>query len=146
MLRSLLSSMSRLVIHHQPTRNVTYSNTVTSDELWRSVTSKSAAGGKRTGGKRGGTKRKTDLNRGQVMGMGSRGMIWPGLNSPVAQGPRLVSQQPFTPDPHRMDAIYRLRNKLGIRRRMKLAPLERGWTGSRWPGMKIGPPDAVGDC
>lgn len=30
-------------------------------------------------------------------------------------------------------------------RRLKLSPIERGWSGSRMPGRSIGPPDPVGD-
>ena len=44
---------------------------VSSDDLWKSVTSVSNAGRRRGRGKRVGRKRVVDLNKGQVLGTGS---------------------------------------------------------------------------
>ena len=30
-------------------------------------------------------------------------------------------------------------------KQIKLSPLERGWTGAKMPGRRIGPPDPVGE-
>ena len=46
---------------------------------------------------------------------------------------------------YRMEKLIKLRDSMTKFRRLRLSPIERGWSGSRMPGRSIGPPDAVGD-
>ncbi|XP_035760675.1 28S ribosomal protein S5, mitochondrial [Neolamprologus brichardi] len=57
--------------------------TVTAEELWRGVLAESGAGARKGRGKRTKRKLRRDLNRGQTIGEGRGGFLWPGLNSPV---------------------------------------------------------------
>lgn len=44
-----------------------------------------------------------------------------------------------------MEKLIKLRDSMTKFRRIRLSPIERGWSGSRMPGRSIGPPDAVVD-
>lgn len=72
-------------------------------------------------------------------------MLWPGLNAPIVQGREVLRQQSLPPDEDRERRLIEIRNKLAIRKRPKIHPLERGWSGNRLPGRSLGPPDPVGD-
>merc|ERR1711963_1180970 len=54
---------------------------VTADDLWRSATSVSNAGRKR--GRAKGLRRRVDLNKGQRLGVGRAGTVFPGLTGPA---------------------------------------------------------------
>lgn len=105
----------------------------------------SNAGKKRGRGKGAGKKIAKDLNRGQTIGVGTRNILWPGLNAPIIRGKELVQQQNLPEDNEREKNLIKLRDSMGAFRIMKLSPIDRGWSGSRMPGRSIGPPDAVGD-
>uniref|UniRef100_A0A146KTA7 Small ribosomal subunit protein uS5m n=1 Tax=Lygus hesperus TaxID=30085 RepID=A0A146KTA7_LYGHE len=117
----------------------------TAEQLWKGVTSVSNAGRKRGRGKGAGKKMIRDLNKGQIIGVGKVNMVWPGLTTSVLRGKELVQQQRLPEDPDREAKLIKLRNNMGMFRRLKLAPTERGWSGSRLPGRKVGPPDPVGE-
>lgn len=115
------------------------------DKLWKGITSVSNAGKKRGRGKTISKRNIKDLNKGQVIGVGKANMVWPGLSAPIIRGKELVQQQKLPEDPDREQKLIEMRNAMGISKRLKLSPIERGWTGSKMPGRSIGPPDPVGD-
>lgn len=84
------------------------------------------------------------MNRGQIIGVGKVNMVWPGLNAPIVRGRELVEQKQLPENPEREKQIFKLRDSIQKKRRVKLHPLERGWTGGKPGGRKIGPPDPVG--
>lgn len=113
------------------------------EQLWKGVTSVSNAG-KRRGRARGLT-RKKDLNKGQIIGKGRIPIQFPGLNVPVIRGKEILKQQRFPEDPERQEKLIKLRESISARKSVKLSSLERGWTSHKPGGMKLGPPDPVGD-
>ncbi|KAK9502570.1 hypothetical protein O3M35_011321 [Rhynocoris fuscipes] len=115
------------------------------EQLWKGVTSVSNAGRKR--GRAQGNRRKMakDLNRGQIIGLGKVRMLWPGLTSPVIRGKELVEQTRLADDPDHTKNLIKMRDQMGVFRRLRLLPHERGWSGTRLPGRSIGPPDPIGD-
>ncbi|XP_059053159.1 small ribosomal subunit protein uS5m [Achroia grisella] len=128
-----------------PVVSVNFFNKLPADKLWKSVTSVSNAGAKKGRGKGAGRIRIRDLNRGQIIGVGKINMLWPGLSAPVIRGRELLKQQRLPDDPERIEKLIKLRDSMTKFRRLKLSPIERGWSGSRMPGRSIGPPDPVGE-
>ncbi|XP_055851737.1 28S ribosomal protein S5, mitochondrial [Episyrphus balteatus] len=127
------------------TRNTSFFNKLPAEDLWRGVVSVSNAGKKRGRGRGAGRKLVKDLNRGQVIGVGSTNVQWPGLNSPIIRGKELVKQQRLPDDPEREKKLIKLRDSMTGFRAMKLSPIDRGWSGTKLPGRSIGPPDPVGE-
>lgn len=115
------------------------------EDLWKGVTTVSNAGKKRGRGKTVSKKNIKDLNRGQVIGVGKTNMVWPGLTAPIIRGRELVEQQKLPPDEEREKRLIQLRDQMGTHRRIKLSPIERGWSGAKMPGRSIGPPDPIGE-
>lgn len=108
------------------------------------MTSVSNAGRQR--GRAKGLAKKRDLNKGQIIGVGKIPIQFPGLNTPVFRGRELLQQQKLPVDPEREEKLAKLRqNHQTGPRRMKLSPLERGWTSVQMGGRKIGPPDPIGE-
>ncbi|XP_063628069.1 small ribosomal subunit protein uS5m [Cydia splendana] len=124
---------------------VNFFNKLPAEKLWKSVTSVSNPGAKKGRGKGAGRIRIRDLNRGQMIGVGKINMLWPGLSAPVIRGRELLKQQRLPDDPERMDKLIKLRDSMTKFRRLKLSPIERGWSGTRMPGRSIGPPDPIGE-
>lgn len=44
-----------------------------------------------------------------------------------------------------MEKLIKIRDSMTKFRRLKLSPIERGWSGARMPGRSIGPPDTIGE-
>ncbi|KAI4486209.1 hypothetical protein M0802_012470 [Mischocyttarus mexicanus] len=124
-------------------RNTSFFNKRPAEQLWKGVTSVSNAG-KRRGRARGLAKRK-DLNKGQIIGQGKIPIQFPGLNVPVVRGKEILQQAKLPEDPERQEKLIKLRESMSSRRSKRLSPLERGWTSSKPGGMKLGPPEPVGD-
>ncbi|KAL4717931.1 hypothetical protein ACJJTC_001349 [Scirpophaga incertulas] len=124
---------------------VNFFNKLPAEKLWKSVTSVSNAGAKKGRGRGAGRIRIRDLNRGQVIGVGKINMLWPGLSAPVIRGRELLKQQRLPDDSERMEKLIKLRDSMTKFRRLKLTPIERGWSGNRMPGRSIGPPDPIGE-
>ncbi|XP_011266015.2 28S ribosomal protein S5, mitochondrial [Camponotus floridanus] len=141
----LFVNHSHLLKTHVPllnnTRNSTFFVNKTGDELWKGVTSVSNAGRRRGRGR--GVAKKRDLNKGQIIGMGKIPIQFPGLNTPVFRGKELVQQQKLSVDPERKQKLIEFRQSQTRPMRVKLSPLERGWTSSKMGGRKIGPPDPI---
>jgi len=106
------------------------------------VTSVSNAGKRR--GRAKGLARKRDLNKGQIIGVGKIPMLFPGLNAPVYRGKEILKQQKLPIDPEREEKLAQLRQSQSGKKRIKLSPLERGWTSATMCGRKIGSPDSIG--
>ncbi|KQS44467.1 28S ribosomal protein S5, mitochondrial [Drosophila erecta] len=143
--QSLLSSNERILSNYFSLRNTSFFNKLPAEDIWRGVTAVSNAGKKRGRGKGSGKKVAKDLNKGQTIGFGKCGRIWPGLNSPLIRGNELINQQKLNENLDRENGILKLRDSMGNFKLMKLNPIDRGWSGSKMPGRSIGPPDPVGD-
>ncbi|XP_068243205.1 small ribosomal subunit protein uS5m [Palaemon carinicauda] len=129
----------------QITRSTSFFNKTSAEQLWKGVTSVSNAGKKRGRGKGVGKKMSKNLNRGQIIGVGSENIQWPGLSSPILRGKELVQQQKLPKDEEREAKLLKLRDNMGLFRPLRINPLERGWSGTKMPGRSIGPPDAIGE-
>ncbi|XP_023307166.2 28S ribosomal protein S5, mitochondrial [Lucilia cuprina] len=126
-------------------RYTSFFNKLPATDLWKGVTAVSNAGKKRGRGKGTGKKVAKDLNKGQIIGVGKKNILWPGLNSPIIRGKEIVQQQQLAKDTEREKNILKIRDAIGGFRVIKVSPVDRGWSGSKMPGRSIGPPDAIGD-
>ncbi|CAG9860384.1 unnamed protein product [Phyllotreta striolata] len=133
------------IITSNSTRNANFFSKPTAQHLWKGITSVSNAGKKRGRGKNVSKSKIKDLNRGQVIGLGKANIIWPGLSAPIIRGKELVQQQQLPEDPEREKKLSQLRDQMGIVKRQKLSPIERGWSGHKMPGRSIGSPDPIGE-
>ncbi|CAH0690266.1 unnamed protein product [Spodoptera exigua] len=124
---------------------VNFFNKLPAEKLWKSVTSVSNAGAKKGRGRGTGRIRIRDLNRGQVIGVGKINMLWPGLSAPVIRGRELLKQQRLPDDQERLEKLTKIRDSMTKFRRLRLNPIERGWSGSKLPGRSLGPPDPIGE-
>ncbi|XP_076141795.1 small ribosomal subunit protein uS5m [Alosa pseudoharengus] len=130
------------VVSWQQTRHGSFFNKLTADELWRGVLAETGAGARKGRGKRTKRKLKKDLNRGQTIGEGRGGFLWPGLNTPVVKAGAVQSmgrrgeaeQQELRAEMERQRDEWDKRRKMRVKR-------ERGWTGNSWGGISLGPPD-----
>ncbi|TPP61677.1 Small subunit ribosomal protein S5 [Fasciola gigantica] len=111
------------------------------DQLWEGVTGPRGSTKKRARGKRRVTRPKIDLHKGQRLGMGKEPMEWPGLNVPLIDKAVVGSIKKGKVNEAYFKRLEELRNKSAVKKkRIKLPPLLRGWTGSRLEGQSIGPP------
>ncbi|VDP94706.1 unnamed protein product [Echinostoma caproni] len=136
-----------LVFHVHPSpwlslnRYSTIFTSLPADQLWEGVTGPRGSTKKRARGKRRVTRPKIDLHRGQRLGMGKESMEWPGLNVPLLDKTVVRSIKKTEVNEDYFKRLNDLRNKSAIKKkRIKLPPLLRGWTGSRLEGQSIGPP------
>ncbi|XP_046812758.1 28S ribosomal protein S5, mitochondrial [Vespa crabro] len=125
------------------TRSTAFFNKRPAEQLWKGVTSVSNAGKRR--GRARGLARKKDLNKGQIIGQGRIPIQFPGLNIPIIRGKEILTQKKLPEDPERQEKLVKLRDSISVRKSIKLSPLERGWTSHKPGGMKIGPPEPVGE-
>uniref|UniRef100_A0A8C6UIC5 Small ribosomal subunit protein uS5m n=1 Tax=Neogobius melanostomus TaxID=47308 RepID=A0A8C6UIC5_9GOBI len=118
-----------------------YTN-VTAEELWRGVLAETGASAKKGRGKRTKRKLKRDLNRGQNIGEGHGGFLWPGLNAPVVKDGSVQNRgRRGGAEQQEVQAeLVRQRDEWERRKKMK-QKRERGWTGNSWGGTSLGPPD-----
>ncbi|XP_077191976.1 small ribosomal subunit protein uS5m [Paroedura picta] len=123
-------------------RQSSFFNKLTADELWKGVLAESGTGGRKGRGKRTKKKLKKDLNRGQIIGEGRSGFLWPGLNAPVLKdGATQTIKQRDKEERERIQSdIIRQRDEWEKKRKSKIKR-ERGWTGNSWGGISLGPPD-----
>ncbi|RXN29828.1 28S ribosomal mitochondrial [Labeo rohita] len=126
----------------QQNRHSSFFNKLTADELWRGVLAESGAGARKGRGKRTKRKVKKDLNRGQNLGEGRAGYLWPGLNTPVYKDGSIQkpSQRGEAEQKEVTATLERQRDEWDKRRKTKIKR-ERGWTGYSWGGISLGPPD-----
>lgn len=122
-------------------RTSTIFTSLPADQLWEGVTGPKGSTKKRARGKRRVTRPKVDLHRGQRLGMGKANMEWPGLNVPLLDKYRTRVIKAGEVNEAYFQRLEELRNKSAVKKkRMKLPPLLRGWTGSRLEGQSVGPP------
>lgn len=126
-------------------RGTSFFNKLPAEQIWKGVISVSNAGKKRGRGKGSGRITPKDLNKGQVIGFGKANIVWPGLSAPIIRGRELVQQQQLPEDKEREAKLKKIRDEMVNFKRLKLSPLERGWSGSKMPGRSIGPPDPIED-
>ncbi|XP_076666179.1 mitochondrial ribosomal protein S5 [Andrena cerasifolii] len=125
----------------QSLRNTNFYCKRPANQLWKSVTSVSNPGRRR--GRAKGIPRVKDLNRGQKLGEGRIPIMYPGLNAPIMRGDYLVKQHKLPENPEREKELQQLQSQSSILKRMKQLALERGWSGGRMGGRKLGPPDPI---
>jgi len=148
--KNFLSQHNLLKSYVQPTLiswrlSHSFFSRLPAEKIWKGVTSVSPAGRRKGRGKGSSRRIAKDLNRGQVIGVGKKNMLWPGLNAPIIQGREVLRQQELPPDENREKRLFELRDKFSSRRRYKIHPLERGWSGTKLHGRSLGAPDPVGD-
>ncbi|XP_077468811.1 small ribosomal subunit protein uS5m [Stigmatopora argus] len=126
----------------QPSRHGSFFNKLTAEELWKGVLAESGAGARKGRGKRTKRKLRRDLNRGQKIGEGHGGFLWPGLNAPVLKDGTVqsVSRRGDAEQQEVKAELVRQRDEWERKRKMKITR-ERGWTGNSWGGISLGPPD-----
>ncbi|XP_029554536.1 28S ribosomal protein S5, mitochondrial [Salmo trutta] len=124
------------------TRHSSFFNKLTAEELWRGVLAETGAGARKGRGKRTKRKMKKDLNRGQNIGEGRGGFLWPGLNSPILKSGTIqnMSRRGESEQQELQAELLRQRDEWDRRRKMRVKR-ERGWTGNSWGGISLGPPD-----
>lgn len=85
---------------------------------------------------------KKDLNRGQLLGEGRGGFLWPGLNTSVLKdgAPKTMTRRSEAEQKEVQGDLVRQRDEWERRRKMKVKR-ERGWTGRSLGGTSLGPPD-----
>ncbi|RWS12644.1 28S ribosomal protein S5-like protein, partial [Dinothrombium tinctorium] len=113
------------------------------ENLWKSVTTVSNPGKRRGRGRGAGSKTVKDLNKGQTMGVGKVNMVWPGLNAPIVKGNEVVRRTALPEDKEYVEKLIRFRNEMDVYRKVRISPLERGWSGKSLLGRWYGPPDPV---
>ncbi|XP_042708653.1 small ribosomal subunit protein uS5m isoform X4 [Chrysemys picta bellii] len=126
----------------QQCRQGSFFNKLTADELWKGVLAETGAGARKGRGKRTKKKIRRDLNRGQVIGEGRSGFLWPGLNTPIMKSGvvQTIGQRDKEEQEKVQSEIIRKRDEWEKRRKTKVKR-ERGWTGNSWGGISLGPPE-----
>ncbi|KAM6460976.1 small ribosomal subunit protein uS5m [Liasis olivaceus] len=126
----------------QQRRQRSFFNKLTASQLWKGVAAENTAGGRKGRGKRGKKRRTRDLNRGQVLGEGSLGFLWPGLNAPLVVSGKVqaISQRDEEEQKTLQLAKAEEQIKIDQKRKMRIKK-ERGWTGRSWGGVSLGSPD-----
>ncbi|XP_067389027.1 small ribosomal subunit protein uS5m isoform X2 [Emydura macquarii macquarii] len=126
----------------QQCRQSSFFNKLTADDLWKGVLAESGTGAKKGRGKRARKKVKKDLNKGQIIGEGRSGFLWPGLNAPVHKSWML---QPIVQrnkeEQEKMQSERICQKEEWEKKRKKKVKRERGWTGRSWGGISLGHPD-----
>ncbi len=77
---------------------------------------------------------------------GRDNVLWPGLNTPIMKGRNVLKIEKLPPDPDRELKLVQMRDEMSKIQYPALPPLLRGWSGNRYPGQSLGPPDPIGDC
>nr|XP_023396851.1 28S ribosomal protein S5, mitochondrial isoform X2 [Loxodonta africana] len=115
---------------------------ITAKELWKGVLAETGAGARKGRGKRTKKKRRKDLNRGQIIGEGRSGFLWPGLNVPLMRnGVVQTIAQRSKEEQKKVEAnMVRRREEQEQKKKIKVKQ-ERGWSGNTWGGVSLGPPD-----
>ncbi|KAK0059908.1 28S ribosomal protein S5 mitochondrial [Biomphalaria pfeifferi] len=122
---------------------VSFVNKVTADQLWSGVTSVSNAGKKRGRGRS--VKKRLDLNKGQRLGVGKSEMVFPGLTGPAMTGKKIL--EVYQPKKDESAEAASAQKKVPERKRRfpKIPSLLRGYSGRKFAGTSIGPPDPIND-
>ncbi|XP_058134072.1 small ribosomal subunit protein uS5m isoform X1 [Dasypus novemcinctus] len=126
----------------QQHRPYSFFTKLTADELWKGVLAETGAGARKGRGKRSKKKRKKDLNRGQIIGEGRHGFLWPGLNAPLMRnGAVQTIAQRSREEQEKVEADMAQQREEWERKRTAKVKHARGWSGNSWGGLSLGPPD-----
>ncbi|XP_010006893.1 PREDICTED: 28S ribosomal protein S5, mitochondrial-like, partial [Chaetura pelagica] len=123
-------------------RESSFFNSLTADELWKGALAETGVGVKKARGKRRKKKLRKNLNRGQEIGEGRSGFLWPGLNAPLIQSGKVqaVTQRKKEERERIQSEIVQQRDSWEKRRKIKIKR-EGGWSGKCWGGVLLDPPD-----
>ncbi|KFW80048.1 hypothetical protein N305_07511, partial [Manacus vitellinus] len=123
-------------------RRSSFFNTTTAEQLWKGALAETGAGVKKGRGKRRKKKLRKNLNRGQEIGEGRSGFLWPGLNAPVIQTGKVqaVTQRKKEERDRIQAEIVQQRDTWEKKRKIKVKR-EGGWSGRCWGGVLLDPPD-----
>ncbi|NXM76490.1 RT05 protein, partial [Serilophus lunatus] len=123
-------------------RRSSFFNTLTADELWKGALAETGVGVRKGRGKRRKKKLRKNLNRGQEIGEGRSGFLWPGLNAPVLQTGRVqaVTQRKKEERERIQTEIVHQRDTWEKKKKIRIKR-EGGWSGSCWGGVILDPPD-----
>ncbi|XP_069091158.1 small ribosomal subunit protein uS5m [Pleurodeles waltl] len=126
----------------QQCRQSSFFNKLTANDLWKGVLAESGPGARKGRGKRTKRKLKKDLNRGQSLGEGRSGFLWPGLNAPIVKSGTIqtIGKRDQAQMQEMQAEIIRQRDEWDKKRKARVKR-ERGWTGSSWGGVSLGAPD-----
>jgi len=141
---STVPSSQGFLANYIQCRNASFLQKRPGKVLWESVTSVSNAG-KKKGGQRGQKGRIRNYNIGQRIGVGEVNMVWPGLNAPVFKGETLVKQEKLESNPEFRNKLREQWENSLSSKRFKVSPLERGYSGNKIMGRRMGPPEPVAD-
>ncbi|XP_005489418.1 small ribosomal subunit protein uS5m [Zonotrichia leucophrys gambelii] len=123
-------------------RKSSFFNTLTADQLWKGALAETGVGVKKGRGKKKKKKLRKNLNRGQEIGEGRSGFLWPGLNAPVLQTGKVqeVSQRKKEERERIQSEIIQQRDTFEKKKKIKIKR-EGGWSGKCWGGVILDPPD-----
>ncbi|XP_051831749.1 28S ribosomal protein S5, mitochondrial isoform X1 [Antechinus flavipes] len=126
----------------QQHRQYSFFTKLTAEELWKGALAETGAGARKGRGKRSKKKRRKDLNRGQIIGEGRSGFLWPGLNAPVLkQGVIQGVVQRSKEEQEKIHAEMIQQRDEWDKKKKKKVKRGRGWSGNSWGGISLGPPD-----
>ncbi|KAM3862627.1 small ribosomal subunit protein uS5m [Diretmus argenteus] len=126
----------------QQNRHSSFFNKLTAEQLWKGVLAESGSGARKGRGKRTKRKLRRDLNKGQTIGEGRGGFLWPGLNTPVLKAGTVqpMARRGESEQQEMHAELVRFRDEWERRKKMKVKR-ERGWSGRSWGGLSLGSPD-----
>lgn len=126
----------------QQYRPYSFFTKLTAEQLWKGALAETGAGARKGRGKRTKRKKKKDLNRGQIIGEGRSGFLWPGLNVPLIKSGVVQNiGQRSKEEQQKVEATMAEQREEWDRKRKIKVKRERGWSGNTWGGVSIGPPD-----
>ncbi|XP_062346652.1 small ribosomal subunit protein uS5m isoform X2 [Cinclus cinclus] len=122
-------------------RKSSFFNTLTADQLWKGALAETGVGVKKGRGKKRKKKLRKNLNRGQEIGEGRSGFLWPGLNAPVLQTGKVqeLAQRKKEERERIQTEIIQQRDTWEKKKKIKIKR-EGGWSGKCWGGIILDPP------
>ncbi|KAF7252454.1 28S ribosomal protein S5, mitochondrial [Varanus komodoensis] len=125
----------------QQCRQSSFFNKLTADELWKGYLAEASTGKRKGRGKRSKKRFRKNLNKGQIIGEGRSGHIWPGLNAPVMKPGTVGTFTQRSKEEQEKLISERIQQRDEWDKKRKMRVKQRGWTGGRWGGISLGPPD-----
>lgn len=117
----------------------------TAANVWKTVIGVSAAGAKRGRGKGLGRAFVKDLNKGQIIGVGTKRLVLGGLNSDVTVANKPVEIHNAGVNEEFKENLTQIRQRMSTYIKKREAPLDRGWSGRKAHGRRAGEPDPHDD-